>query len=238
MTTYVLIHGAFHGGWCWKRVAQILRNAGHEVYTPTLTGLGERAHSLSPEISLDTHVQDVLGLLEFEDLHDVILVGHSYGGMVITVVAEKCPERLANLVFLDAFVPGNGQSLIELFPPEMAARLGEQARLEGEGYRLPSSPIEIFGATKTEDLAWVKPRLTAQPFKTYLDPVQISNLKAAKVAHTYIYCQHPHSLLEQFIQNIRQNKSWQFFEITAGHDAMIVEPEQVSNVLLKLAATT
>ncbi len=200
MTTFVLIHGALHGGWCWKRVAQILRKAGHEVYTPTLTGLGERAHLLSSEISLDTHVQDVLGVLEFENLRDVILVGHSYAGMVITSVAEKCPDRLANLVFLDAFVPNNGQALIELFPPEMADRLREQARLEGEGYRLPSSSPEIFAVTKEEDLAWVKPRLTVQPFKTYLNPVQIVNPRSAKVPHTYVYCQHPHSLLEQFIK--------------------------------------
>ena len=139
MTTYVLVHGAYHGGWCWKHVANSLRNAGHEVYTPTLTGLGERAHLINPEIGLDTHVQDILGLLEYEDLHDAVLVGHSYGGMVITGVAEKCPERLAQLVFLDAFIPANGQSLIELFPPEMAGRLRAQTRLDGDGYRLPPS---------------------------------------------------------------------------------------------------
>ena len=238
MMTYVLIHGAFHGGWCWKYVANSLRNAGHQVYTPTLTGLGERAHLISPEIGLDTHVQDILGVLEYEDLHDVVLVGHSYGGMVITGVAEKCPERLAQLVFLDAFIPGNGQSLIELFPPEMAGRIRDQARLEGEGYRLPPSSPEIFGITREEDLAWVRPRLVAQPFKTYLDPVQISNQKAAQIPHTYIYCLHPRSLLEQFVKTIRMDKNWQYFEITAGHDAMIVEPEQVSNVLLKLVAKT
>jgi len=235
MTTYVLIHGAFHGGWCWKRVAQILRTAGQVVYTPTLTGLGERAHLLSPGIGLDTHVQDVMGLLEYEDLHDVVLVGHSYGGMVITGVAENCPERLAQLVFLDAFIPGNGQALIDLFPPEMAAELREQTNLEGEGYRLSSSPPEIFGVTKEEDLAWVKPRLVAQPFKTYLDPVEISNPKAAQIPLTYIYCQHPRSLLKQFVESIRMNKNWQFWEITAGHDAMIVEPKKVSYLLLKFA---
>ena len=234
MATFLLIHGAFHGGWCWKRVAQRLKAAGHEVYTPTLTGLGERAHLLSPEIGLDTHVQDVVGLLEYEDLQDVVLLGHSYGGMVITGVAEKCPERLSQLVFLDAFIPNNGQALIELFPPEMAAKSREQTRIDGEGYRLPAAPPEIFGITNEEDLAWVRPRLVPQPFKTYLDPVQIDNPAAVKIPHTYIYCQHPHSLLEQFVERIRMDQNWHFFEITAGHDAMIVEPEQVSNLLLSL----
>lgn len=235
MTAYVLIHGAFHGGWCWKRVARSIRAAGREVYTPTLTGLGERAHLLTPEIGLETHIQDILGMLEYEDLHEVVLVGHSYGGMVITGVAEKCPERLSQLVFLDAFIPKDGQALIELFPPEMAAKIREQTRSEGQGYRLPPSAPEIFGVTTDEDLAWVKPRLSPQPIKTYLDPVHISNPFATQIPHVYIYCIHPHSLLEQFVTAIRSDKSWQYYEITAGHDAMIVEPDKLSQVLLTLA---
>ncbi len=235
MTTYLLVHGAFHGGWCWKRVAQTLRIAGQEVFTPTLTGLGEREHLISPEIGLDTHIQDISELLEFEDLNDVILVGHSYGGMVITGVAEKYPERVAQLVYLDAFVAGDGQALIDFFPPDMAANFKERTSLEGGGYMLPPSPPELFGVTKAEDLAWVKPRLVPQPFKTYLDPIKISNAASAKIPHIYIYCKHPRSLLEQFVERILTDKSWRYFEITAGHDAMIVEPEQVSNLLLKLA---
>lgn len=233
MATYVLIHGAFHGGWCWKRVTSRLIAAGHVVYTPTLTGLGERAHLISPAIGLDTHVQDITGLLEFEDLKDVVLVGHSYGGMVISGVAEKLPDRIAQLVYLDVFIARDGQALIDLFPAEMAAKSREQTQLVGKGYMLPPSPPEMFGVVKKEDLDWVKPRLVPQPFKTYLDPVQISNPKAAQIPHIYIYCDHPRSLLEQFVERIRADKSWQYHVITAGHDAMIVEPEQVSTLLLK-----
>src|SRR6185312_289139 len=116
---FVLVHGAWHGGWCWKRVSPLLRALGHEVFTPTLTGLGERQHLMSPEVGLDTHIKDVLGVLEYEDLHDVILVGHSYAGMVIAGVAEKAAERIAHLVYLDAFVPADGKSLADYQPPEI-----------------------------------------------------------------------------------------------------------------------
>jgi len=124
------------------------------------------------------------------------------------------------------------------FPPEMSANLREQTRRQGEGYRLPPSPPEIFGVTREEGLAWVRSRLVPQPFKTYLDPVQISNPKAARIPHTYISCQHPHSLLEQFVDRIRLDRTWQFWEMTSGHDAMVVKPEKLSLLLLKRAATT
>src|SRR5689334_15631432 len=117
MANYLLVHGAWHGGWCWRRVVPLLRAAGHEVFTPTLTGLGERVHLLTRDVGLDTHAQDVIGVLEYEDLRDVVLVGHSYGGMVITAVAERAAERLAHLVYLDAFVPRDGQSQMDLLGP-------------------------------------------------------------------------------------------------------------------------
>src|SRR6185437_12915683 len=114
MATYVLVHGGHHGGWCYKKVARLLRSAGHEVYSPTLTGLGERRHLLGPKVDLETHIADVVGVLEFEDLHDVILVGHSYGGMVITGVADRALERIKELVYLDAAHPRNGESLADV----------------------------------------------------------------------------------------------------------------------------
>ena len=158
MSTFLLVHGAWHGGWCWKRVTPLLRAAGHEVFTPTLTGLGERKHLMSPDIGLDTHVQDVVGVLEYEDLRDVILVGHSYAGMVITGVAGRTPERIAHLVYLDAFVPEDGKSLMDYQPPEMAELFHEGTRTEGEGYKLPAViPPEVFGVTGEADLAWLRP---------------------------------------------------------------------------------
>src|ERR671920_1676946 len=121
MTTFILIHGSMHGGWCWKRVAPLLRAVGHDVYTPTLTGLGERVHLAHPDVDLDTHIRDVLGVLKFEDLHDLVLVGHSYGTMVITGVADRVPERIGHLVYLDGAMASDGQAVLDFFPPEWRA---------------------------------------------------------------------------------------------------------------------
>jgi pimeloyl-ACP methyl ester carboxylesterase len=127
MSTFVLVHGAWHGGWCYKRVAQLLRQSGHEVYTPTLTGLGERSHLMNRTIDLETHVRDIVDVIRWEELSDLVLCGHSYGGMVISGVVEKVPEKIRALVYLDAFVPDSGQALTDFLPPEQAAGLAEDA---------------------------------------------------------------------------------------------------------------
>ena len=159
MATYLLVHGGWHGGWCWRRVASILREASHEVFTPTLTGLGERAHLLSPEIDLDTHIRDIMGVLKYEDLHDLILVGHSYAGMIITAIAEQAPERLAHLVYLDACIPKNGESLIDVIGPDFAATFHERVQAEGEGWRQPPEALLTKqGTNLTAPGAFVVPR--------------------------------------------------------------------------------
>ncbi len=237
MATYLLVHGAWHGGWCWKRVSRLLRAAGHEVFTPTLTGLGEREHLMSPDIGLDTHVQDIVGVLEYEDLHDVILVGHSYAGMVITGVAEKTADRIAHLVYLDAFLPENGKSLVDYQPPQMLEKFLKMTREEGEGFKLPSliSPEE-FGVTDEEDLVWVRPRMNAHPLKTKTDPVHISDPRAARIPRTFVYCNDPAvGPFGQFADRVREDESWAYFELATGHDAMITAPEEVADLLLQLA---
>ena len=135
MATFVLVHGAWHGGWCWKKVAPLLRSAGHEVYTPTLTGLGERDHLLTRDIGLDTHIQDIVNVLEYEELTQVVLVGHSYGGMVVTGVAERAHERLRQLVYLDAATPlGTERSLRALYQRYTPARWAAfEAQIQGPG---------------------------------------------------------------------------------------------------------
>jgi pimeloyl-ACP methyl ester carboxylesterase len=142
MVTYVFLAGGGYGGYIWKEVASRLRARRHEVFTPTFTGLGERAHLASPQIDLDTHVHDILGVFEFEDLHDVILVGHSYGGMVMTGVAQHIPHRLAHLVYLDALVPQDGQSVLDIIGPFWSARFEERARTFGDGWRLPPPSLK------------------------------------------------------------------------------------------------
>jgi pimeloyl-ACP methyl ester carboxylesterase len=239
MATYLLIHGAWHGGWCWRRVVPLLRAAGHEAFTPTLTGLGERAHLLTRDVGLDTHAQDVVGVLEYEDLRDVVLVGHSYGGMVITAVAERAAERVAHLVYLDAFVPRDGQSLVDLLGPDMLAVVTEQARSQGEGWKLPAFPAEHLGVAKEQDLAWVRSKLELHPFKTMLDKVRLANPDAAKIARTYIYCSQPAmGPFGQFAERARAEAGWRYREIATGHDAMVTEPERLSELLMEAAAVS
>ena len=147
MATYVLVHGAWHGGWCWKRATPLLLAAGHDVFTPTLTGLGERSHLLAPEIDLEVHIQDIMAILHYEGLSDVTPVGHSYGGMVIMGVSDKVPERLSQLIYLDAFVPENGQSLFDLLTPESSTSFRERAQADGSGWQIPPRPLDQWGIT-------------------------------------------------------------------------------------------
>jgi pimeloyl-ACP methyl ester carboxylesterase len=157
MATYVLVHGGAHGGWCYRYVATILRSAGHDVHTPTLTGLGERAHLLDPGIDLDTHITDVVAVLHYEDLRDVILVGHSYGGMVITGVADRALDRISHLVYLDAATPVNGESLAELAAPLMNAARRQARVVDGVELVLypGTEPLPNYGVTDPDDIAWM-----------------------------------------------------------------------------------
>src|SRR5262245_44703942 len=158
MATFVLVHGGWHGGWCWEKVIPFLEAAGHQVYAPTLTGLAERASELSPDVGLDTHIQDVVGLLVDKDLHGVILVGHSYGGMVITGVVDAVPERIAHLVYLDTFVPRDGEAMVDVSPRLIRLLLRRQTR--ADGWRVDSQGT--YGVTTEPDRSWVLSKVTPQ----------------------------------------------------------------------------
>ena len=235
MATYLLVHGAWHGGWCWMKVVPLVRAAGHEVYTPTLTGLGERAHLLTPETDFGTHVHDILGVLEYEDLHGVVLVGHSYGGMVITAVAEQAAERLAHLVYLDAFVPQHGQSMRDLLDSEALAMYQEQAQTLGDGWRVPAPPLARFGVTQADDLRWMNPRVGVHPLKTFFQPVHLANPAAQSLARTYISCtveQRPSFVATA--KRVRAEAGWRYRELATGHDAMVTEPKRLADLLLEV----
>ena len=161
MATFLIAHGAWSAAWGWKKMRPLLQARGHALYTPTYTGLGERAHLASREVGLETHIADVLGTLEFEDLRDVVLVGHSYGGMVATGVADRARARLRRLVYLDAFVPRDGQSLLDLLPADVRERMREAARTAGDGWRVPPNPVPPD--TSETDLAWLMPRRVMHP---------------------------------------------------------------------------
>jgi pimeloyl-ACP methyl ester carboxylesterase len=166
MANFVLVHGAWIGGWCWRPNAQALRRAGHEVFTPTLTGLGERSHLMNPTINLDTHITDIVNVIKYEELSDVVLVGHSYGGMVVTGVADKLPEKIASLVYLDAFVPENGQSLAELAPPEPKPQAASD-------YTLAPLPATVFGA-KPEVAAFIDAHTSPHPTACFAQPAKLT----------------------------------------------------------------
>src|SRR5262245_57469781 len=169
MATFLICHGAWSAGWAWKKVRPLLRAAGHEVFTPTYTGLGERAHLSSRAVNLDTHIADVLGVIDCEDLRDVVLVGHSYGGMVATGVADRARERIAKLVYIDAFVPEHGESLLGMEPAEVRARRLEAIAAHGDGWLIPPNPPPPD--TSPEDLAWITPRRRWQPVGCLTQPL-------------------------------------------------------------------
>jgi pimeloyl-ACP methyl ester carboxylesterase len=232
--TYVLVHGAWHGGWCWNRVAPLLRAAGADVFTPTLSGLGDRVHRATPDIDLETHIQDVVNFLEYEDLNGVMLVGHSYGGLVVTGVADRQPARLTRLIYLDAFVPGNGQSLMDLSLPGYRAETLQDAQARGDGWRVlaPAPDSPVLGVTDPDEVAWMTPRLTAQPLQTFTQPVRLSGA-GASLPRTYIWCTRFGSPFTQLAERLRNDPTWRYRELATGHDAMITAPRELTQLLLE-----
>ena len=231
----VLVHGAWHGGWGWKRLTPLLRRAGHEVFAPTLTGLGERAHLAGPAVDLETHIRDIVGVLETEELEDVLLLGHSYGGMVVTGAADRVPQRIARLVYLDAFVPENGKSLMDYVVPERGARFREEGELTGS---VTPPPPSLWGITRPEDAAWLARHESRHPFASMRQPVRLQNEAAlARIPKAFIYCSSPATgSFDQFALKFRNDPAWRFFELATGHDAMILAPQELARILSELAA--
>ena len=229
MSTFLLVHGAWLGGWCWRYVASDLRAIGHTVIQATLTGLGERAHLLSRAISLDTHISDIVGLFEHRDLHDVILVGHSYGGTVITGVAERVPDRIRRLVYLDASVPRDGESNDDVIGPTMAAQLRASAMSEGEGWKVPPAPYVIERLTEHPLREWVAARLRPHPLRPFAEPVRVSSEEAVALPRAFIQTTQS-DLYRGLIARARQ-AGWHCQEIGGGHYAMITEPKAIAAVL-------
>jgi len=234
LATYVLVHGGWVGGWFWRRLAPLLGAAGHEVLRPTLTGLGERSHLSSPAITLDTHARDVVNVLEFEDLREVILVGHSYSGMVITAAAEASAARVAQMVYLDAFVPRDGETLADLLGPDMTAAFVYLAESEGEGWRIPLPfPLEAFGFSRA-DVAWMSPRMSDQPLRTMTEPVRLGGGNAERLPRTFIACNRGATGL--FAESARRARGaqWQFYDLDVPHGAAVTDPRAVADLLLSL----
>ena len=231
MSIYVLVHGSLMGGWCWREVANYLRAEGHEVFTPTLTGAGERAHLLSRDVGFYTYVQDIVGVLECEDLQEVILVGYSGGGLVITGVAEKVPERLSRMVYLDSLELKDGQSYFDIAPPELVAEYKKIAEEKGFGWLLPY-------------LDTTPPRWQPIPLLWCTQSLEIKNPAAVKIPRGYIHCtvrSHDGSALalgmamyDRAAEEAKAN-GWWYREIEAHHGVVFTHPKELSDLLLELA---
>ena len=232
--TFVLVHGAWHGAWCWAAVADRLRAAGHRVHTPTLTGLGERADQLSASITLETFVADVRSAIEANDLHEIVLVGHSFGGAVVLGVADAMPERIGHLVLLDAVVLESGQSVFDTMAPEIVAARREAARAHGYGIAMPVPPVTVFGIPIGHpDAERVERRLTPQPIGPYETPLHLGAPIGNGRPCTYIRCSDPsYAPLEVSRALARRQPGWTWREIATGHDAMITAPAELSRMLM------
>jgi pimeloyl-ACP methyl ester carboxylesterase len=234
MTTFVLVHGAWHGGWCWDRVVPLLRSRGHEVHAPTLTGLSERAHLLSPSVGLDTHVEDIVRLVDVLGLRDVVLVGHSYAGQIVTAVADRRADAIAKRVYLDAFVGEDGETAVSLQPETVAHHWSESAAGPGFGWLVPVRKLEVLGVTEQADIDWLSPRLTPHPWKTYTDPLRLTGA-VDSVDAAFIECVDWMRVFESQATRAR-GKGWPVLELPTGHEAMVTAPEALADMLLELTA--
>ena len=230
---FVLVHGAWHGGWCWKKLKSILIDQGYEVYTPTLTGLGERSHLLNENINLDTHIQDVVNVIEYEDLSNVVLVGHSYAGMVVTGVADRISQRISHLVFLDAFLPESGKALKDYTPPPPPGAPKKSGR---DAWKVsPRETASAWGVRDAQDIEWAQKRLGPQSGATFGQPVTLSGPLSEKMKKAYVLLTKDSPWFLEAAKRA-QKMGYQYYEmLKGGHDAMISEPAEVASILVDFA---
>ncbi|MFA0811339.1 alpha/beta fold hydrolase [Microbulbifer epialgicus] len=235
VNTYVLVHGMFLGGWCWARVARLLTGAGHRVFTPTQTGLGERHHLLSPSIGMDTFIQDLVNVIEFEELEQVILVGHSFGGMAATGAADALPKRIRRLVYLDGAVPQPGHAFAEQLPTEIRSkRLAAAQEVRGTRCFMPTNPA-LMGVKAADELSWFHRRMTPHPVKTYLDPIQLRQAPEKGPACTFIRCNKPYySPADTSGELARNIPGWHYREIAESHGCIINAAHNVAKLLQEI----
>jgi pimeloyl-ACP methyl ester carboxylesterase len=236
--TFVLVHGAWHGGWCWRRVGDVLTARGHRVFAPSLTGLGDRAHLFSKDISLQTHVEDILSVVETQELSDFLLVGHSYGGFVISGVADKLRERVSRYVYLDGSVPpdmspGASFSWAGFNPPEAREARLKSVQEQGKGVALPAPPPSAFAVTEPADVAWLQRRLRPMPLQTYVGTFTFKNSGSNGLKRTYIAStKPPYALLAATRDLIKGDHTWSFTTIATGHNSMVTAPEELAALLM------
>ncbi len=233
--TFVLVHGGFHGGWCWQRLAPLLRERGHSVFTPTQTGCGERSHLMSAGITLDTFIDDITQVLTLEDLKDVVLVGHSFGGIAITGVADRLPRRLKQLIYLDSLILQGGQCAFDLLEPAVVQSRVQAAQANG-GVWIEPPPPAFFGLSEPEDIAFLQGRLTPQPLGVYTSPLRLAHPVGHGLPAVYVHCTAP------LYGGLALTRDWvrasgmREVELATGHDAMVSAPAALADLLCALSA--
>ncbi len=231
--TFVLVHGAWHGGWCWRRVADLLEKAGHRVFAPTLTGLGERSHLLHRDINLDTHIADIVNLVKWEDLGGVVLAAHSYAGFPVSGAIEQIFDRVAAAVFIDAFLPEDGQKSLDL-ASDFTRKATMEAVAKGE-ISQPPPPAARFGVNE-RDRAWVDSKLTPHPVGVQLQPIKLTGARERVAKKIYIRApQYPQPAFDKYYLAKKADPSWRTYGVLCGHDVMIDMPERLAEMLLEVA---
>jgi len=246
LAVFVLVHPAWFGGWCWKKLVPLLEEQGHIVHTPTLTGLGERSHLAHPGIVMQTHIDDVTSVLTYDDLREVILAGTSSSGAVISGVADRARERISHLVYMDAFVPDDGQAVFDLIPPQRRPAMEALVEAEGFGWLLPrfaAQPWEQFvrqawQVTDEADLRWMLARLRPTPFGHFTSPVRLVNPAAERLPRTYIRCRgFPHPGFDRYAQTASRDPRWHLLQLESNHLPYITSPYELAPMLLELASS-
>lgn len=234
--TFLLVHGSWHGGWCWSRLTPLLEQAGHRVLAPSLTGHGDRKHLLSPAVGLATHVEDIVNLIRYEELEDVVLVGHSYGGMVISGAANEVGDRIGLLAYLDAHVPTHGETMCDLIGPEVERRLKARVDAEGFGWLMPPSPASFFGTSPEEGAEWIDRMATPMPWKCYGERVDMARGPDVVGQKAYIRCSlHKRPYFEAAADRSRGAPGWRVRDLPTAHNVMITHPQLMADTLLELA---
>jgi len=234
--TFVLVHGIWHGGWCWRRAAEILRGRGHAVTTPTHTGLGERSHFLSETITLETFIEDIVNHLKWSELSDVVLVGHSFAGAVIIGAADRAPERIAKLVFLDAAIMKDGETWFGLLPKEIVEDRMAKAYASSGGVSLPVASPESFGVTDPDQAAYLERMLTPHPLATCTTPLKLDAPPGNGLPVHYIACTNPAYPPMATMHERARQMGWPMSDLATGHDAMVTAPQETADLLEEIAS--
>jgi pimeloyl-ACP methyl ester carboxylesterase len=233
--TFLLCHGAWGGGWSWKKLHPLMQAAGHRLVAPNYTGLGDRVHLAGPDIDLETHITDILNVIKYEDLRDFVLLGHSYGGMVATAVADRARESIDQVIYLDAFVPGEGQSLFDFLPESERKRMHDGAA-SGDGWRVPPNPTPPD--TPPEDIEWLNARRVHMPIRCFETGLRLQHGETS-LPRSYIYCSRKQAGADPFAQfaaRLRSDAGWRYFEMDASHSPNVTAPDALMALLQTIVA--